>query len=147
MAQLITFRPPRIAMSLVLIAIAVHFLVPIPLHAAQPIAGIVLGMAGFLLMLRAWWLFRVAGTAICPTSKSTTLITIDVFAFSRNPMYLGITMMLAGLAMAMASASFYAAAFIYFVVIDRVFCVYEEEKALDEFGDEFLVYKRNTRRW
>jgi len=147
MARLITFRPPRIAMSLVFIAVAAHFLVRIPLHTALPLAGGTLSMAGFLLMLRAWWLFKAVGTAICPTGRSTTLITDDVYAFTRSPMYLGITLMLAGLAVATGTAPFYAATLVFAIIIDRVFCVHEEEKALEEFGDAFSKYRNKTRRW
>lgn len=147
MHNLIEHRPPRLAMSFVLAAVAAHFLLPLPLHAALPIAASILGLSGFMLMIRAWWLFRVAGTAICPTESSTSLFTHDVFSISRNPMYLGIIVMLAALALAMGSAPFYVAVIGYGVVMDRVFCPYEEQKALAEFGDRYVAYRRTIRRW
>jgi len=49
---------------------------------------------GFGIMMRAWWLFRQHQTAICPTAETTLLITDDIHAFTRNPMYLGMVLML-----------------------------------------------------
>jgi protein-S-isoprenylcysteine O-methyltransferase Ste14 len=62
-------------------------------------------------------------------------------------MYLGMTLMLGALAVAMGTAPFYVATIGYAVVLDRVFCSYEEQKALVEFGDEYATYTKRVRRW
>lgn len=147
LAHLVEFRPPRIAICFVLFAVAAHIAVPISLHPALPATALLFGIAGFALMIRAWWLFKLSGTAICPTETATTLITHDVYSFTRNPMYLGMLLMLAGLALSMASAPFYAATVGYGIVIDRVFCPYEERKAVREFGKDYAAYTRRVRRW
>jgi len=134
-------------MSFVLLALAANAIVPLPMHTSLPFAATLTGTIGFLLMLRAWWLFRLVNTAICPTESATTLVTHGVFAITRNPMYLGIFLMLLGLAMATGSAPFYIAAAGYGVVMDRAFCPYEERKSAAEFGDEYLDYVRKVRRW
>lgn len=147
MHNFIEYRPPRIAMSFVLLALAANAFVPLPMHTSLPYAAALTGLIGFSLMIRAWWLFRSVGTAICPTESSTTLVTNGVFSLTRNPMYLGLFLMLLGLAMATGSAPFYLAAVGYGVVMDRVFCPYEEAKAMSEFGDKYLAYRRRVRRW
>jgi len=147
MQKLIDYRPPRIAMTFVLIAVAVNVLIPLPIHPALPAAAGITGLLGFALMMRAWWLFRMTQTAICPTRNSTTLVTHDVFSVSRNPMYMGMLLMLVGVAMAVGSVTFYVAAIAYSVVIDRVFCPYEEQKALREFGELYAAYAQRVRRW
>ena len=147
MHNFIEYRPPRIAMSFVLLAIAANAFVPLQMHASLPFAATLTGAIGFLLMLRAWWLFRLVNTAVCPTESATTLVTHGVFAITRNPMYLGIFLMLLGLAMATGSAPFYVAAAGYGVVMDRVFCPYEEQKSVAEFGEDYLDYVRKVRRW
>jgi protein-S-isoprenylcysteine O-methyltransferase Ste14 len=146
-ASLIEMRPPRVAMSITLVAAAVHLFYPIAVHASATTSALVIGFGGAALMLRAWWLFRHSGTAICPTAASSMLVTHDVFSFTRNPMYLGMTIMIAAFGIATGSASFYVAAFAYAFFIDRVFCPYEEHKALTEFGDQYLAYQRRVRRW
>jgi protein-S-isoprenylcysteine O-methyltransferase Ste14 len=145
--QLIGFRPPRIAMLLMVIAIVVHRLIPITVLPSSLTAAAFAGVTGFSLMLRAWWLFNVSGTAICPTAKTTVLVTHDVFAVSRNPMYLGMVLMLFGCAIYAGTLPFYFVAVLYLAIINFAFCPYEEQKLHETFGEKFLVYKRSVRRW
>jgi protein-S-isoprenylcysteine O-methyltransferase Ste14 len=147
MSFLIEFKPPRIALGLVLLAALMHAMAPLSLHPNLPGTAIVLAVSGFGLMLRAWWLFRQANTAICPTAESSTLISRDVYAITRNPMYLGILMMLVAAGIATGGVGYYAAAALFGLAIDRIFCPYEEQKALREFGDEYRRYRRAVRRW
>lgn len=146
-AALIDFRPPRIAMTLLATALLAQLAWPVTLHPGAPLAGSIVALAGFILMIRAWWLFRVADTAICPNATATTLITQDVYRLSRNPMYLGILMMLGGLALAIGALALHAATVTFFVFMDRVFCPYEERKSLQEFGDRYAAYRDQVRRW
>jgi protein-S-isoprenylcysteine O-methyltransferase Ste14 len=145
--QLLEFRPPRIAMLLMIIAIAVHWLIPISILPSSLTVAALAGVTGFSLMLRAWWLFKVGETAICPTAETTMLITHDVFTVSRNPMYLGMVLMLVGCAIYAGTLPFYLMAALYFAIINIVFCPYEEQNLQKKFGEEFLVYKRSVRRW
>lgn len=145
--QAIHLRPPRIAMAVLAVAAALHLLHPTVMHDRLPIVATVVGSGGFLLMIRAWWLFRSADTAICPTAHSTTLITHDVYRLTRNPMYLGITLMIAAPGLMTGSLSFYLAALAFVFIIDFVFCPHEERKAMKEFGDKYRAYAKSVRRW
>jgi protein-S-isoprenylcysteine O-methyltransferase Ste14 len=147
MHHIIAFRPPRIAMTFVLLAVLLNLLLPLHVHPPLPLAAAITAAAGFSLMSRAWWLFKLAHTAICPTHESITLLTHDVYAMTRNPMYLGILLMFAGLAMATGDAAFYAAAVVYAVIIDRVFVRHEERKSMQEFGNDYHEYSQRVRRW
>ncbi|MDH3337954.1 MAG: isoprenylcysteine carboxylmethyltransferase family protein [Gammaproteobacteria bacterium] len=144
---LIEYRPPRIALTLVLLAIAFHAIIPWQLHPALTAAATLTATVGFSLMIRAWWLFKLAGTAICPSEPSTALVIHDVFSLTRNPMYVGITLMLVALAFAIGSAPFYLAAIGFGIVMNAVFCPYEEQKARAEFGAAYEAYARSVRRW
>ncbi len=147
--RLIAYRPPRIAMLLVLLAGLIHFLVPwptYPLPASLDVA-VVVGCSGLGSMLWAWWVFKKQGTAICPTAKTTVLITDGIFTLSRNPMYLGMLMMLLALGIGSGAMSFYFAAFLFFGIIEHAFCPYEERKLTQLFGDDFVAYQNNVRRW
>jgi protein-S-isoprenylcysteine O-methyltransferase Ste14 len=143
----IHLRPPRIALSAVAVATVFHLMRPMELHVPLPVIGTAVGIAGFLLMMRAWWLFRNSGTAICPTERSTVLITNDVYRLTRNPMYLGIALMTAAPGIATGSLSFYLAALAFAIFVDRIFCRYEERKAVAEFGDHYRNYMKTVRRW
>lgn len=149
--RMLTYKPPRIAMALVATAAALQLLAPAawawPQLPATLAGGASVAAIGFLIMLRAWWLFRVHETAICPTARTTALITKDVYRLTRNPMYLGIALMLLGTALGSGGLFFYLAALAFFLIIDFVFCPYEEDKLAHSFGDQFGRYCDTVRRW
>lgn len=147
--RLLAYRPPRIAMSLLIIAAFAELVAPanwgeLP---SFPATAAAVGLSGFGLMMRAWWLFRIQDTAICPTAKTTVLITGDVYRLTRNPMYLGIVMMLLGVGLYAANISYFIAAAAFFSIINHSFCPYEEAKLRSVFPDEFAEYMKNVRRW
>lgn len=139
-------RPPRIAMTLVAMAALLQLLVPLDVLPSAPLPAAFVGGLGFTIMLRAWWLFRIENTAICPTARTTTLITRDVYALTRNPMYLGMVMMLAAIALFAGALPFYIAVITYFLLLNAVFCPYEEQKLRSTF-DEYANYESRIRRW
>ena len=136
--RIVDYRPPRIAQILVLAAALLHWVTPLKqaqLYSSHGL-GLLVGGAGFAVMMWGWWLFRKYDTAICPGAKPRRLVTSGIYRLSRNPMYLGMVAMLFGIALYVGSFPFYLAASIYFVVIDRYFCPYEENRLLDAFGDD-----------
>jgi len=149
--RMLSYKPPRIALTLVATAAALQLVAPTEL-AWPPLpvsmaGGAVVAAIGFLIMLRAWWLFRVHATAICPNARTTVLITDDVYRLTRNPMYLGIVLMLLGTALGSGGLFLYLAALVFFLIIDFVFCPYEEDKLAHAFGDQFGPYRDRVRRW
>ena len=147
--RMLGYRPPRIAFSMLLAAGSLHLFLSQTwtTFGRLPIGGGLLASFGFLVMTRAWWLFRSRETAICPTEQTTALITTDIYRFTRNPMYLGIVLMLLGIAVGTGGLFFYVAAFAFFLTIDYVFCPYEEEKLDETFGAAFREYRQQVRRW
>lgn len=147
--RMLSRKPPRIAMSLLLTATVLQLALPAiwPSVPALPASGVIMAVLGFGIMLRAWWLFRRRATAICPTATTTSLITDDVYRLTRNPMYLGIALMLLGVAVATGSVPCYLASLAFFLIIDYVFCAFEEQKLARAFGAEFVRYKNVVRRW
>lgn len=127
------------------------------LHAATPLGSltvrpektiaVIIVLAGFTIMVVAWWQFRQHSVAICPTAHTERLVTTGIYRLSRNPMYLGMIMMLGGVASWFGSLPFVAATAAYFLVIQRVFCPYEERKLMAEFGDDYRRYQARVRRW
>lgn len=147
--RIILYKPPRIALGLLAGATLVQLLAPADGFrvSALPLAALSLGTLGFLIMLRAWWLFRRRKNPICPTAGTTVLITDDVYRLSRNPMYLGIVLMLAGVALYTGGPAFYAAAATFWAIINFTFCPYEETKLDSLFGEQFARYRARVRRW
>jgi len=88
-------------------------------------------------------------TTVDPTkpNKASALVTSGIFAFSRNPMYLSMLLLLLafGLRLGNAFNVLIAAGFVSYM---NRFQIAPEEKALTKlFGKEFLLYCKNVRRW
>ena len=111
--------------------------------------GIFLLLLGFFILISAVKLFRNDKTTVNPLSpeQATKLVTNGIFKLSRNPMYLGMAVILASVA-------------VFFNIIGGIismalFCLYitkfqiiPEEKVMKElFAQDFEQYMQATRRW
>jgi len=147
--KIVQYRPPRISMLLLALAAALHWLVP--LARVELLASSVLAVCtivtGFTVMIWAWWLFQKAETAICPTETSSVLVTTGIYRLSRHPMYLGMILMIAGVALWIGTLPFYLATVLFILVINQFFCPYEEQRLTANFGTEYTTYQEAVRRW
>jgi protein-S-isoprenylcysteine O-methyltransferase Ste14 len=149
MTKLLSYRPPRIALALMTVSIGLWFLSPPQTLLYIPykwIAGASI-IFGFAIMTRAWLQFRKSDTAVCPTSKASLIVTNGMYKYSRNPMYLGMLVMLTGGSLLMGTIPAMFAPMVFFIIIDKVFIPYEEEKLQNFFGDVYFQYQLVTRRW
>jgi len=102
---------------------------------------------GIVLNLLADRSFAAHGTTVKPFGQSTFLVTTGVFAISRNPMYLGMVLLSAGVAVMLGSATPFVPVAILFVLLDRNFVCPEERALAGIFGDEWRSYCGRVRRW
>ena len=102
---------------------------------------------GFIIMLIAAAAFNRAKTGIIPFSESTQLVTGGLYRFTRNPMYLGMALSLAGGAMALGSLSAWIPVPLFMWVIQRQFIVREEAFLEDIYGEPYRQYCQRVRRW
>lgn len=147
--RLIDLRPPRIALLLTLLAIVLHWSFGIweTLRFSWRWGGVIIGAAGISLTMWSWKLFKMRDVALCPKAKTASLILSGPYRFTRNPMYLGMVLMLAGLALYMGTLPFYLSTTAFFGILNHVFCPYEEKKLEGLFGMEYLQYLHRVRRW
>lgn len=110
-------------------------------------AGIACSAGGLLLGISALGLFHRSGTKPEPWKPSSALVTAGVYRFTRNPMYIGMLLLYAGIAMA-AGALWTAVAWIPVFLILNVYVIDREEAYLArQFGRAYAAYKREVRRW
>jgi protein-S-isoprenylcysteine O-methyltransferase Ste14 len=147
--RMLAYKPPRIAISLLALASLSQLVFPANWAALPSLltAGAATAALGFGIMLRAWWLFKRYDTAICPTATTTTFIVEDVYRLTRNPMYLGMILILTGIALLTGLWPYYVVAILYAVILDHVFCRYEESELLMQYGSEYAHYAARVRRW
>lgn len=91
--------------------------------------------------------FARAGTNVVPFSASTALVTDGPFRFTRNPMYLGMMLVLFGGFLLAGSLGSLLALPVFFWWIRTRFVLREEDHMAAAFGDDYLAYKRRVRRW
>lgn len=92
-------------------------------------------------------LFAKVGTNIVPFTESTALVTDGAFAYSRNPMYLGMVLVLLGVALLLDRASPWLVLVAFILVIRLKFIQFEEPLMEQTFGEDYVTYKSNVRRW
>lgn len=108
-----------------------------------------LGAVGVLVAIAGIWQFRQASTTIDPAKpqKTSQLVTQGVYRFTRNPMYLGMVLVLIAAIVKLASL-FGFIALITFILYITQFQIKPEERVIEGlFGKEYLEYKKRVRRW
>lgn len=145
--------PPLIAAATVVLGLALDRAAPAYVLSvllnfpARIVIALLLAAAGGALALAAEVGFRRAGTAAMPWRPSTAIVIGGVYAYMRNPMYVGLALVTAAIAVALASdwtlvLMLPAAAIMHFGVVRR------EERYLEaKFGDAYRRYKANVPRY
>lgn len=114
----------------------------------QYVAG-PLALIGGGICTAAFYGFWRARTTINPLApaRASRLVTTGVYRFSRNPMYLGLAVVLVAWAMHTLALAAFAAPLAFVLFIDRFQVVPEERALTARFGDEYARYRLAVRRW
>ena len=122
----------------------------IPLAARWSPGAIVLLAIGAAIMARCFWDFAWYGLGTpAPWDAPRRLVVRGLYRYVRNPMYLGLLFALAGEAVLLPGiAGVMLGTLAAFWILTTIFVlVYEEPALRARFGDEYLDYCRNVRRW
>ncbi|SCY49133.1 methyltransferase family protein [Desulfoluna spongiiphila] len=92
--------------------------------------------------------FRRAGTTVNPLAPgATTFVTTGIYRRSRNPMYVGLLLLLVGWGLLLANVGALLWTALFVPYISR-FQIQPEERALEKrFGEAFTSYKKKVPRW
>ena len=106
-------------------------------------------VAGLTLDLTSLFLFLRAKTTAHPfhENRASTLVTTGFYQYTRNPMYLGLLLLLIGWAIRMGSATPFLLLPLFVMVITSKQIIGEEKALSEVFGEEYLTYKSRVRRW
>jgi protein-S-isoprenylcysteine O-methyltransferase Ste14 len=141
--------PPMLLGSAVLLAIVLGRLWPLPALEGiwATLVGGALLLAGFGFDLWAIVTMRRANTNVMPNRAADLLVTWGPFRFSRNPIYLGNTLLLLGIGLAIGNIWFVIFAFAVAASVDRLAIRREEQHLAARFGDAWTDYAAKTPRW
>ena len=105
------------------------------------------GTVGAFCIASALRRFGAAGTPAEPWKPTRALATGGIYRWTRNPMYLGMALLLLAAGLGFASLGIIAMLPLVILVIDR-FVIAREERYLDDlFGAEYAAYRGRVRRW
>lgn len=111
------------------------------------LAGVMPLVVGLGLVVTTVAALRRHHTAVRPSREPTTLVTGGTFRVSRNPIYLGMVMMLAGVAVLLGSVTPFCVVAAFAWWMHARFVRYEESVLLDRFGEQYRQYQAAVRRW
>jgi protein-S-isoprenylcysteine O-methyltransferase Ste14 len=116
---------------------------PVRLLVASTVAA-----AGFAIAIAGVVSFRRAKTTVNPLNPGASeLVSTGVYAFTRNPMYLGMALVLLGWAIYLSSVASLAGPLAFVAYITRYQIIPEERVLAGLFGDRFAEYRARVRRW
>ena len=141
--------PPIYLLLTLLVMAALHFGAPIARIFDPPISyfGIVLIILGITITAIAARAFARAGTPIIPFEPSTALVAGGLYRVTRNPMYLGLVVVLLGAGLLFGTVTPFLPIPVFVWIIQKKF-IEAEERFLEEiFGAQYLAYKSKVRRW
>ena len=104
-------------------------------------------MVGLALTWMGSRYFAKIGTNIDTFGKPDTLVTEGLFQYSRNPMYLGFILILAGVAGFLGSAWPWFWVITFLLLLRFWYIPYEEKAMMAQFGDAYRRYQKMTGRW
>jgi len=143
--------PPAVAL-LVAVAMWGISLTGARIETSAPVrmgAALLIAIAGVCIAVAGVLAFRHAHTTISPVKPeaASSLVTSGIYRFTRNPMYLGLCLVLLAWALFLSSALAFLGPIVFVLYIGR-FQIAPEERALARiFGAAFTDYQAEVRRW
>ncbi|MEB2343192.1 MAG: isoprenylcysteine carboxylmethyltransferase family protein [Deltaproteobacteria bacterium] len=142
--------PPLVYLLALLVAGGLHGIVPLrlPLSPAARAVGAMLGAAlGVAFLAGALGLFRRTGQDPKPWKSTPSIVSSGVYRRSRNPMYVGMALLLLAIGWGWGNGWVLLAIPLVLAIVYATAIRHEEAYLEAKFGDEYLAYKRSTRRW
>ena len=145
-------RPPLLFLGCLASGLVLDRVLPLPLLLPETVlvqwtAGsglVLLGIAMFAAGIRN---FSRAATPVPSTQPVRTLVTTGIHGWSRNPIYVGMFLLYAGIGV-VARSPWILVLLLPIAITMRYGVVGREEVYLEQrFGDAYRAYKTRVRRW
>lgn len=117
------------------------------LKSVEAVIGWILVVTGLMIMITGLYKFKKAHTKITPNLRATQLITTGPYRFSRNPLYTGWAVTYIGVILVMNILWCFFTLAVVLVIFNKVIIPREEEYLRNEFGESYLLYCKQVRRW
>lgn len=111
------------------------------------LVGLLIGGFGLAICFTAHGQFKKVGTTLYPFNEPGILVTDGLFRYTRNPMYLGLSIFLAGAWLLLGSLSPLGIVAAFLLIANRWYIAYEEQRLAAIFGKAYKDYQAKTPRW
>ena len=143
--------PPIYALSIALLMWLLNKHIPVVHFIESPWNKAGLGIviiAGFSDLWSLFLFFKKHTTPNPMKPENTTgLVITGLYKISRNPMYVGLFIMLFGFAIWLGSLTPFLVLPLFYIVITAMQIKPEERFLLEKFGKEYQAYKDSVKRW
>jgi len=142
------FIPPVFVMLCIILIVSFYIVfpgynfIPFPFN----FAGLAISFCGFVIMGKARDLFRKHNTTL-GMENASHMICDGVFFRTRNPMYIGMFLLLLGMGICFRNLFSVLSALGFLLVMGLFFVPLEERMMQDAFGEEYAEYRKKVRRW
>ncbi|MBN2813135.1 MAG: isoprenylcysteine carboxylmethyltransferase family protein [Bacteroidales bacterium] len=123
-------------------ALPAYNLIPFPFN----LAGVIVAFGGFVVMGKSYDIFgkhSIKPSEDCPP----VLITKGIYCRTRNPMYLGMFILLFGFSFAFRNIASMAMALLFLLGVNFIIIPREEKDLRAFFGEQFDLYRQQVSRW
>lgn len=126
-----------------------HYLLPLMDVIDPPYSffGFLLQIVGLALVIGCLFLHHNEKIPVMPFDKSPVLLTQGIYRYSRNPIYLGMLLVVAGTGIILGTLGPLLIIPVYFFILNEGYIKYEEAFLESLFGDDYRIYKSRVRRW
>ena len=150
-AARVRFPPPLVFLGAILLGVAcAYLLMPAPVPVSRTVSvtgGVVLLLAGLAFIAAARIHFTRTGQSPIPWKPSPSLILRGPYRFTRNPMYVGMTLIGLGVGLAVNNLWISAFALPALVAVHFIAVRPEERYLAEKFGDSYKAYLAQVRRY
>ena len=147
----VRFPPPLVWVGGVILGILLDRFVmaaPFPVARAASLAvGVILVAIGAALPVSARLHFKRTGQSVRPWDPTPELIFEGPYRFTRNPMYVGLTLFQIGLGLVFNNVWVSALALSALAAVHFIAVLPEERYLLGKFGDSYRAYLGRVRRY
>ena len=141
--------PPTYLFLSISAMLILHFYLPVYdiIFTPYSYTGIFIMVTGLAIIVWHAGYFKKYDTPIKPFKESTFLIKDGLYRYTRNPIYLGMVIILFSGAVVLGSLTPFLVIPIFILLIQKIFIEKEEEFLSERFGKKYIEYKKKLRRW
>ncbi len=141
--------PPLIFVGCAVIGAIAHFFVPVQVlrYPISFLVGVLFTLASMALAISAGRVMKAAGTNVRPDRPSLTVVKAGPYRLTRNPMYLSLCLLQLAIGFFLDGWVPVLFAFVLALVLHFGVILREESYLEHKFGDPYLSFKRQVRRW